>query len=576
MTEVRTLFTDPKTVAFEGAYGTWLVSGVATNRIRDLVVNADGLRAVRDELAAQVEDAIVVFVSATDEGGRLSAFRSVTSTRDVFYLEASDGTLVLTDHYRNAVSQLDPADRTVDRNAVVDHLLFGSPVEPATYVVEIGRLGRGECLHWNGVDREWTRTIVDSLDAVQPERTPGEAVDELEDALADVLRVGARPDAPTMLSGGVDSTLLASLRDRDSGAVQVTVNVPEFAAEAQAGREAADFLDVDREVVSLPESAFLEHLEGTVDALGLPPRYNQTVFTAAGFGSLEAPQFVNGQGADALFGLPGAKAARFADWLGDVSSATLLSRVASVSKDAQRARRALATRHRQLSRPLANPESFAQSVAADVDAAAVKAVFSENAVRGRARRRLEYTSERASFGGESAFARQASAGHLIDYLCDDAVTQWRQVGFARGQDVVAPFRTRRVARTALAVPPARRYVQSVGGLPSLSTKYIPKTLLSRRLPVFPVHREKGTGALPIQRFLESGPLTEVFDRYAPPAFLSPESRERHVESYGSLTWAAITYAVWRDRVLLSDDVDLLPGTNQLRLRLPYEVAPPPT
>lgn len=576
MTEVRTLFTDPKTVAIEGEYGTWLVSGIATNRIRDLVVDADGLLAVSDELAAQVEDAIVVFVSATDQGGRLAAFRSVTSSRDVFYLKASDGTLVLTDHYRNAVSQLDPADRTVDRNAVVDHLLFGSPIEPSTYVVEIGRLGRGECLHWNGVDREWTRTLVDRLDTVE-RYDPREAVDQLDDALANVVRVGVRPDARTLLSSGADSTLLASYRRDSPRPVQVTIDSPEFQSEVDAGREAADLLDASRDVVALSETAFLDYLESTVDALGLPPRYEQTVLVAAGLQSLDPGQYVDGQGADALFGLPGVKAARIADWTAPLLESNVVSRAANAAPSGVTAiYDALAARRRQLARSVANPESFAQTLASDVDPDAVAAIFDPQVVRDRTGRRVEYTAERAPLDAGSTFARQAATGHLVEFLAHDAANRRRQLGFGQGQDIVAPFRMRRVARTALAVPPDRRYVQGLRAASALSTKYIPKTLLSRRLPEFHVPREKGDSSLPVDRYVNDGPLQSAIERYGPPAFLTPESYERHVQSYGSLTWELLTYSVWRERILRDPDLGLVPGTERRYLRLPLEPATPPT
>lgn len=576
MTEVRTLFADPEAVFVDGKHGTWLVSGVATNRLRDIVVTADGLDDVADELAARSEDAVVVFVSGTDRGGRVAAFRSATSSRDVFYLQASDGTLVLTDHFRNAVSQLDVADRTVDRTAVVDHLLFRSPVEPTTYVSEVGRLGRGECVRWSGVDREWERRVVDTLDTVE-QYSPSSAVDALDDALAHVIRTGVRPNARTMLSGGVDSTLLESYRRDAPSPVQMTVDAPEFQSEVAAGREAADLLEVTRSVVPVSESSFLDHLEGAVDALGLPPRYNQTVVTAAGFESLEPGQYVNGQSSDGLFGLPGVKAARIADWLGPVVDAEFVEH-ASAAAGGQVAvgYDALATRRRQLEHPISNPESLAHDLAADVDVDAVVDVFDPGVVRDRAQRRVEYTANRAVLDAESTYGRQTEAGHLVDYLCDDAVNQWRQLGFVRGQDVVAPFRTRSVAQTALAVPAERRYVPRLRDAPPLSTKHLPKTLLSRRVPEYSVHREKGNGALPMQRYFEDGPLESVFERYDPPAFLSPESFDRHVETYGTLTWELLTYSVWRDRVLLEDDLDLVPGTQTRYLRLPREPAPPPT
>lgn len=576
MTEVRTLFADPQAVFVDGEHGTWVVSGVATNRLRDIVAPADGLQEVSDALAARAEDAVVVFVSSTERGGRVAAFRSATSSRDVFYLEASDGTLVLTDHFRNAVSQLDVDDRTVDRGALVDHLLFRSPVEPATYVSEVGRLGRGERVRWNGDAREWTRTVVDTLETGE-RYSPATAVDELDDAVDDVLRVGVRPDARTMLSGGVDSTLLASYRRDAPPAVQIAVDAPEFQSEVAAGREAADLLDATREVVNVEESAFLDHLEATVDALGLPPRYNQSVVTAAAFRLLDAGQHVNGQAADALFGLPGVKAARIADWLGPAVDAEPVERVAEAAGGRLTgARDALACRRRQLDRPMSSPGSLAQSLAADLDADAVAEIFDGSAVREHAHHRLEYAIDRAPVDADAAFAKQAAAGHLVDYLCDDAVNRWRQLGFVHGQDVVAPFRSRRVAETALTVPADRRYVSGVRGSPPLTTKHIPKRLLSRRLPEYPVDREKGAGSLPIERYVTDGPLASAFERYDPPAFLTPASYDRHVDSYGSLTWELLTYSVWRDRILYEDDLELVPDTATNYLRLPEDPAAPPT
>jgi hypothetical protein len=60
-------------------------------------------------------------------------------------LRGSDGRVVVTDQFRNALSRLDTADRTVPDTAVVDHILYrATPV--GTYVAEVGRLGHGESL----------------------------------------------------------------------------------------------------------------------------------------------------------------------------------------------------------------------------------------------------------------------------------------------------------------------------------------------------------------------------------------------------------------------------------------------
>lgn len=576
MSEVRALFADPEAVFVEGDHGTWIVSGAATNRLRDIVVTADGIDAVQNELSTRSEDAVVAFVSSAERGGRVGAFRSATSSRDLFYLQSSDGALVLTDHFRNAVNQLAVEDREVDRTALVDHLLFRSPLEPRTYVSGVRRLGRGECVHWNGETDDWERRVVDTLETVD-RYDPATAVDELDDALAHVIRTDARPSARTMLSGGVASTLLASYRRDAPSPVQLTVDAPGYESEVAAGRDAADALDVSRSVVPVSESSFLEHLEATVDALGLPPRYNQTVVTEAGFETLEAGQYVNGQGAGSLFGLPGVKAARIANRLGRLLDAGVVERVsAAAGGRVATSHDALVARRRQLDRPLSNPGSFAQVVGTDSNADAVADVFETGVVRDRARRRMETATDRLPIDDSSAFAKQASAGHLVEYSRNDAVNQWRQLGYARNQTVVAPFRTRSVAQTALAVPADQRYVQRFRDAPPITTKYIPKDLLSRRLPDYQVDRPKRNGSLPIQRYVADGPLSTAFDRYEPPVFLSPESYDRHVDSYGSLTWELLTYSVWRDRILLDADLEPVPGTQRRYLRLPREPAPPST
>lgn len=575
MPAVQTFFADPRAITVDGEYGTWILSGVATNRLRDVVVDADGIAPIVDDLQSRTEDAVVVFIAPADGGGRVTAFRSATSSRDLFYLEGSDGTVVFSDHYRNAVAQLDRGDRHLDRTAVVDHLLFRSPVPPATLIDEIGRLGRGDVLAWDGDDDEWTRVVVDELSATQT-NGPDTAVQELDTALAETIRRGVRPDARTMLSGGVDSTLLASYRRDPPPPRQIVVDSPEFQSEVERGRNAAERLGRELATTTVAESAFRDHLEAAVDRLGLPPRYSQTVFTAGAFESWPSTQYVNGQAADALYGLQGVKAARFASWLGPLATERVAGVVSSVSPDRfGDAVGALACRRRQLDRKMTNPNSLVHALSADVDAEAVADVFDAATVRDRARRRVSYAMDRCTLDADTGFGRAVAAGHLLDFLDDDAVNQWRQLGFVDGHDVVAPFRTRRVAETALAVPAERRYIQGRGDLRSLSTKYIPKRLVGERVPEYAVNQAKGDGSLPLERYRRDGPLASFFDRYDPPAFVDSATVADHVGSYGSLTWPVMTYCVWRDRVLHASDIPEVPGTDVQYHRVAQSPSPPP-
>ncbi|WP_257300320.1 asparagine synthase-related protein [Haloarchaeobius sp. FL176] len=572
MTHVRLLFASPDVRRIDGSHGTWFVSALVEEQLCRLVADARTIDAIAGELAAVTEDATVVHVSRTDRGGTVEAFRSVTSSRPLYYLTGSDGQVVITDHYRNALAQLDVNERTTSRRAVADHLLFRSPVAPTTYVEAVRQLGRGELLRWDGGRADWSRELVDQLSAAA-DCEPATARDRIDESLSDIVDGAVTSTTRTMFSGGVDSTLLHSYRDESAPATHLAVDSPEFDRGTGAFEEASSALDVDPEQVSIRESAFREHLERTVDALGQPPRYNQTVFTDAGFRSLDRGRYLNGHGADALFGLQGLKGARIADWLG--ATVPLLDSVASVAPgQVPDSVTALQRRREQLRAPVSTPGSLAQDLASAIHPEAVAAILDSAIVTERVNRRTEYGHRRAELTADSRFARQVESGHLVDFLADDGVSQWRQIGATHGQLVVAPFRSRRLARCALSVPPDRRYVRGVDDLPDLQPKYLLKSLLAERLPSYPTGCRKGDGSLPIRRYVESGPLSDVFDRYRPPTFVPPSARHRHVDSFGPLTWPLLTFAVWRARVRDEPELPPVPGTEDHVIRLPRDPPSP--
>lgn len=572
MVHLRLSFAEPDLRRVDGTHGTWFISALRTAQLGRLVADARSIEAISDELAAVTEDAVVVHVSPTDRDGTVEAFRSVTSSRSLYYLTGSDGNLVITDHYRNALAQLDVAARTTSRRALADHLLFRSPIAPSTYVDRVRQLGRGVLLRWDGERADWSRTLVDRL-STEADCSPRAATDRIDDALSELVDATTTGETRTMFSGGVDSTLLHSYREADAPATHLAVDSPEFDRGTGALEEASSALDVDPERVSIRESAFAEHLERAVDALGQPPRYNQTVFTDAGFRSLERGRYLNGHGADALFGLQGLKGARIADWLG--RSVPLLDSVASVAPGRlDEPMAALARRREQLRVPVSTPDSLAQDLASAIHPEAVGSILDSSVVSDRVSRRTEYAHRRAELTADSRFARHVESGHLVDFLADDGVSQWRQLGATHGQRLVAPFRTSRLARCALSVPPDRRYVEGLDALPDLQPKHLLKSLLAERLPSYPTGRPKGNGSLPIRRYVESGPLSEVFDRYRPPRFLPPSARARHVESSGPLTWPLLTFAVWRDRVRDEPDLEPVHHTETHFVRLPRDPPSP--
>jgi|GEM_PF-662914 len=560
---VRLLFADPRVEVLERGSDLWVVSGVDPDRLASLVDDAPSVAAVRESIDDVAEDAVVVHV-AMDEAGpaAVDAYRSVVSNRNCYHCRAGDGTLVLTDQYRNAISQVPAADRTVAETAVADHLLFRAPVAPTTYLDEIRALEHGTWVHWDLASGRRKQARVGTLAGDRDVGADRPAA--LGETLDAVLGRGSDgPSAVTnMLSGGVDSTLAGTYLD-DAPAVVIESDAPELAFECQYASEAVALLDVDARTVPLREADYLDQLATSMERLGFPSHYSATAAMDAVFGTDDGRRYVNGEGADALFGLTGAKgfraAARFDDLVPRPVATALTSLPGSLgeyavtfARQAERARR----------RP-AHPRSFAQQFAFFTDPAVVADFVGEDAVRERARRQFEYVVDRVDGLADDPWDAQLELGHLLSFFAHNTVTQWRQLAYAHGKSLFAPFNTRSVATLSQSIPASERYADD-SLLPHRSTtKHVPKRLLDRRLPAYDTDKPKGGGVFPRERFFESGCLQDVFDRYEPPSFVPDSMYEDHVESWGPLTWNLVTWAIWRDHVLENDDLGVLDGTTEV-------------
>lgn len=558
---LRVVVADPRRRRVESDEGYWVVSAERPDAVSRVLARAGRPRDAWDALDGVAEDAVVVHVSTRGGGAHaVDAFRSVTATRELYVLRASNGDAVVTDHFRSALSHLDVADRTVTRAAVADHLLFRAPVEPETYVSRIDALGHGTWLHWSLCDDERTRTQAsrlvgrDGASTPSPGETPAAVGRTLDGLLDDVCGDAA---VTTMLSGGVDSTLLATYRADDPTLV-VELDGPELAFEREYADRAASLLGADPRRVGLDESAYLDHLETSVDRLGFPSHYRQTAVLDAAFARDDAATdaYLNGEGADALFGMTGAKGLRVATWLDSVLT-SVPDRVADLAPsavgDPLSALQRIAVQTR---RHPGDPDSFAVRFPFFTDPDVVASMVGRETVRRRVRAQYDYLTRRVDPDGGDAFSTHAAYGHLYAYLRHNTGGQWRQLAYAHGKTMFYPFRCARLARLGLAVPASRRYVQGLDAVGDLESKHLLKSLLAERCPGYPVGQRKGSGALPVERYFETGPLAPVFDRYDPPAFVPESMYSDHVDAYGPVTWNLVTYAVWRDRVL--DDPSLEP------------------
>lgn len=554
---------DPAVRVVEADTGTWFVSGIRPEALTSCVRAADTVDDVKSTVPDVAEDAALVNVAA-DSGRRVHAYRSVTGGYRLYYCCQPDGTAVVTDHLRTALAALPVERRGMTDAAIADHLLFRGPVRADAPVEGVSGLAQGEWLTWDLRPDDRRVERVDTLARsghIPPSRAPADIEATYESVLA---LDGVDDDVVNLYSGGVDSTLTQSLLGDSNEMLNVGIDSPEYAFEMEYAQEGAGYFDAPFDQRVLEETDVRSHLESAIRATGSPSCPFQTVLMNAALDAHDDQQYLMAVGADSIFGNTGTKGARIADWLapfvgsllGDTAGRYLPGAAGDYVEW-------LGTLDTQLDRPPAHPQSYAQQYSTYTNPSLVADLFDESLVAQRCHSQASYVRERVPVDEEAGrFGRQAAWRHHSLVFGHRVGSRWRQMAHAHGNTLFNPFETRSMVECALRVPADRRFIQGPAAGRDLTTKYLLKRLLSRRLPDYPTQREKGAGVLPFERYVSDGPLADVFDTYDVPAFVPDGQRQAVLEESGRQAWNVLTYAVWRDLVQQNADLTAVAGTQR--------------
>lgn len=489
------------------------------------------------------------------------AARDVTTSHELFFVARPDGEVILTDHFRCALARIPLAERDVPDASVADHMLFRTTPGSNTYVSGVHRIAHGEAVRWARDPGERRATRVDRLARTSVHETMDEQLGAIESALGGALRPVAdgADRLVNMLSGGIDSTLIHSFLGSSVPSISTGIDSPEFSFEMEYARQASRLLGTSHAFLPVREDEYLARLERSIEVLGLPPQHLQTVLLDAAFQS-DHGQYVTGQLADAVFGLESSILGWRAWHLRGVlrsPAGVLLSRLgAGMRRRHERLEGACA----QVTRSPEDPDGYAMRYAVYSDVDGVRELLGERLVEERLQARLEYLRAVAELPERrgTGLAAHLELGHWIDFYCDDTVSLWRQLAHGRGKSLFAPFTSRSVAESALAVPTDERYIRR--GNP----KHLLKSLLRRRVPAYPVNQPKGGSGLPFLRYIRTGPLRDALLEYPLPAFVGAAQREALLRAPSWITWNVLTYAIWSERVLRNAAINPPPHLRELR------------
>lgn len=543
MPTVRVHVTNPEARLIEEGERIWIVAGDRPEDIVDRI--RTGSFVTPEHLVADHSGESTVVRIDDDPSIRIRAHRGITSSFDWFYTRNGD-TVVVGDHFREVLASVPVHRRTVPDRVVREHLLLGGPVG-RSHVEAVGRLGHGETLVWN-VDRA-DRPDVRVTERLRPRThlSPSSARKRIDEYLRRTLSSDRFTDSTTMLSGGTDSTLMQSYLNAPT-TVSAAYDSPEFAFEVENACRASDALGTTHELVRRDESDILADIETATDAAGVPLKHLQTPIIHRAATETTFTTYVNGEKAGGLFGYRTDVGHRLAGWTSPVIDAvpTVDWRVDWLKRSA-----------RGLQTSVFDPNGVAMGFDIFADERRVAELFGPDGVRDIKRARRRYVTERMTIDDETGFGPHVHLGHSFDFFEDSTVPIERRAIHADGKALVNPYLGKELVETVLSVPPERRYVRR------LTSKYLLEDLLDRRVPTHEPHEEPGNTALPMERYQRTGPLSDAFERYAVPEIVPADRRAWIENATGHLSWYALSYAIWRDRVLRDDSFEGYESTRTL-------------
>lgn len=561
-----------------GEFGILIADPLRTKlTLPDAVLFASGLDRAAEELLARqqgpsiiealcrdIGDAVVVRLELAGERvTTLQAWRGITSAFELFYSLRPDGAILVSDHFRNILTQIAFEERQPSSAAVLDHFLFRTVPGRSSYSRAIHRLGHGERLTIDARSGAAEVTAFDRI-GVSPAAPRADSPESLDAAFARAVGgLEGRSNLVSMFSGGVDSTLLQTYLDRHMPAVffapeRVRPGTPDLTRYAV---QSAKLLGLQLDIRPLREDDTWDYVEQNIDRGVWPQHSIQSVKYGHAFES-GWDGFVLGERADALFGAAATRSALVAlrarqPWLrlplaaiAHLPHARLAARARGVLRSAE-----------ELSRPPDSPEGWAgMSTRGFSDYGIVTEIVGSAAVRDALSRRLSYVAGRLdpAFSAQAPFARHLELGHWIDYLCEDHTTFIRQLALAHGKSVFLPFLAGPVVRTAISVPAERRYHRG------LQIKYLLKDALRRRLPAYPVDQRKSITSMSMPNRYRGSELRAFWEDYPMPDFVPKRHHAALVNFSNAMSSCAMMFAVLQKRVLRNPEISLLPGTEILR------------
>ncbi len=485
-------------------------------------------------------------------------YQSLVSRSQIYYWRDHD-TIICSDTLRHLAAIVSPLELNPD--AVPRYLLYRTLSGDMTYFKDIYRLLPGHLIKFKAGD--WHLEQIERLDDFIPERRFSQVSPKIVaefDQLAEqvvgsyvkqVTELGHTPGM--LLSGGVDSSLLASLiksnlapQDRLQS-LSYIMRVPSFTDEVKYAQHAIDLLEANHKFVDVYPADYPDLLEQTIDLLARPIGDEQVPCYLALALSLSAqePRYLfSGTAVDTLLGTRDAKRLLQVEAFRHIPGARLA--LGFLGKSLKRVLPNKAYGMREIASilpSLSDPLSFHAPVNYNLftNFETVQQCFDPNTIR----RVIEH--RRALFELYSDSSSLVEQVHFIDFthILHDEGVNIAELYQAYALTDVAPFLDTDFIRHALAFEPNVRYYANG------RAKWLPKQLVENRLQSQTTKWPKLAGGFDNELFqwMKDGVLRDMVLSIERPGYMSVADFEQKREKPDWFTWSLLILDLFQKRFL---------------------------
>jgi asparagine synthase (glutamine-hydrolysing) len=245
-----------------------------------------------------------MFAAAMSDGRRLHLARDTFGMKPLFWYLSSDRQALIFGSEIKALLRFPGVPRRLDPAALVEEMVFGHTLWGRTLLRDIEQLAPGTLMTIERQD-SWLEISTERF-AIPCPGVPPPSIREAGKRLGELLResvalhIHADHPVATYLSGGADSTLLASLRADHSGSKSFVVADGKHAADLAYAADVANALGLDHEPILVPREPPLSWLANAVLAMEAPRAPTLALVSAPRVRS-HTKAAVCGEGADELF-----------------------------------------------------------------------------------------------------------------------------------------------------------------------------------------------------------------------------------------------------------------------------------